>query len=270
MTTIDDFSLLVCLAAISARSKDQTKQAGSGSGSADAEHEHLFPVKFELEFDSSAALATLHGARQVLRAAFAAKRIDAAHVRSVIDTSRSNLVIALYICGMLALMVAQNAVATRVDRLDALLSEMLGVLAHYAANNDIATPHGQLSAVSSTLFFFFSRAFLLTFHDSFSASHVPPGARHHARDSGHAQRRRSRRVARRDSAGLGAQHQHHDRQPPATGLKGDMVTFSLSRSAATRAASCLTACSRRQSAAARSLRASRQTCASCCPTSEYS
>jgi hypothetical protein len=132
----DDFALLVCLATIKQKQQQQKQQV-------EVEQDHRVVDVVEIDFDSSAALATLHSARQVLRNAFSSKRIEATHVRSILDVAQSNPIIALYVCAMLALMVAQYAVDEHVDRLDVLLGATLEVLAHYSATNVTVTPHGK-------------------------------------------------------------------------------------------------------------------------------
>ncbi len=97
-------------------------------------------------FDSSAALATLHGVRQTLRAVFSAQRVDSAHVLSVAAVCDADATVALYVCAMLALLVAQAVLdhgLAAVDGLDALLAAVLRSLVRHRASSALpSSSHG--------------------------------------------------------------------------------------------------------------------------------
>jgi hypothetical protein len=140
----DSFSLLVCLAVLSARKKDNNGNALTVNAIANNINS---TSTFGYHFDSSNALSTLHTARQILRAIFATRAMDNASRIAITNSCNSNVVVALYIGAMLSLQLAQH-IADRIllcnGEFDDLLNVVLNSLQQHAIKgNSVLTTHSK-------------------------------------------------------------------------------------------------------------------------------
>lgn len=142
----DSFSLLVCLGVLSARDKQLLNDSNNNNNNIVA---IANSIGIGMGFDSSHALSTLHTARQILRANFAARAVDDVSRAAIANACNTNdVVVALYIGAMLSLLLAQHVAEARAasnGEFDALLHVVLTSLQQHALKKsiDASSPHSK-------------------------------------------------------------------------------------------------------------------------------